>query len=107
MILNVEESILCLISFIAQSVSCVAHRSVRRSSFLKVGFFETNWQVGAEMSWFLRANEAGLRIRVLPGLVLLRRIHEQNKGITKRDFITQRAHILKMALDRRRKDQAE
>jgi glycosyltransferase involved in cell wall biosynthesis len=75
---------------------------IKRQAFFRVGLFETKWKVGAEMSWYLRAQETGLKIMILPDLVLLRRIHESNKGITKRSFINQRAQILKTALDRRR-----
>jgi len=76
---------------------------IKREAFFHVGLFETNWEVGAEMSWYLRAMEIGLHIMILPDLVLLRRLHESNKGITKRRFITQRAQILKASLDRRRR----
>jgi len=75
---------------------------IKRQAFFRVGLFETRWKIGAEMSWYLRAKEAGLKIMILPDLVLLRRIHESNKGITKRSFINQRAQILKAALNRRR-----
>jgi glycosyltransferase involved in cell wall biosynthesis len=76
---------------------------IRREVYFRVGQFETSWVVGAEMSWYLRAKEMGLNLMILPDLVLLRRIHESNKGITKRQFITQRAQILKASLDRRRR----
>jgi len=76
---------------------------IKREVFFRVGLFETNWEVGAEMSWYLRAMEIGLHIMILPDLVLLRRLHESNKGITKRRFITERAQILKASLDRRRR----
>jgi glycosyltransferase involved in cell wall biosynthesis len=75
---------------------------INRQTFFRVGLFETQWTVGAEMSWYLRSQETGLKIMILPDLVLLRRIHESNKGIVKRSFINQRAQILKAALDRRR-----
>ena len=75
---------------------------IKRQAFFRVGLFETQWTVGAEMSWYLRAREMGLKIMILPDLVVLRRIHENNKGIAKRSFINQRAQILKAALDRRR-----
>jgi len=75
---------------------------IKRQAFFRVGLFETQWTVGADMSWYLRAQETGLKIMILPDLVLLRRIHENNKGIVKRSFINQRAQILKAALDRRR-----
>jgi len=75
---------------------------IKRQSFYRVGLFEPRWKIGAEMNWYLRAQEEGLKIMMLPDLVLLRRIHENNKGITKRSFINQRTKILKEALDRRR-----
>lgn len=76
---------------------------IKRDAFSRVGPFETNWQVGEVMSWYLRATELELRIMMLPVCVYMRRLHENNKGITKRQFITQRVQILKASLDRRRK----
>jgi glycosyltransferase involved in cell wall biosynthesis len=76
---------------------------IRRRSFFRVGLFETEWVVGAEMSWYLRAKEIGLQVKILADLVLLRRIHKNNKGLTRRQFISQRAEVLKASLDRRRK----
>jgi glycosyltransferase involved in cell wall biosynthesis len=75
---------------------------IKKDFFFKVGLFETNWKVGSEMSWFLRAKEIQLMLKILPELVLLRRIHTTNKGITNREYISQRAKILKASLDRRR-----
>lgn len=75
---------------------------IKRQSFFKVGLFETEWKVGAEMSWFLRANEIPLSLKILPETVLQRRIHTTNKGITNREFLSQRARIIKASLDRRR-----
>jgi glycosyltransferase involved in cell wall biosynthesis len=75
---------------------------IKSDSFFRVGLFETQWKVGAEMSWYLRAQETGLSMLMLPDLVLLRRIHERNKGITHRSFVHQRTQILKAAITRRR-----
>ena len=78
---------------------------VKRTSFFRVGFFETKWTVGEFMSWVLRANELGLRKKMLPEVGVWRRIHESNKGIRLRGQNSQRLHILKASLDRRRKQQ--
>ncbi len=75
---------------------------IKREAFSRVGLFETQWVVGTDMSWYLRAMEKGLSMVILSDLVLLRRLHKQNKGITKRSFINQRVQILKAALDRQR-----
>lgn len=77
---------------------------IKREAFFRVGLFEPQWVVGAEMSWYLRAKEKGLSMVMLPDLVLLRRLHKQNKGITQRKFINQRLHILKASLDRQRSE---
>lgn len=74
---------------------------IRRDTFVRVGFFE-NWVVGQSVSWYMRASELGLRMVMLPDVVFMRRLHETNKGITKRQFMNQRVRILKAALDRRR-----
>lgn len=75
---------------------------IKRDAFFRVGLFETNWQVGQDMNWYLRATELGLRMIMLPDCVYMRRLHETNKGITHRQFIKQRIQILKASLDRRR-----
>lgn len=76
---------------------------IKRAAFFRVGLFETNWQVGQDVSWMMRAKEQGLRALMLPDLVYMRRLHKTNKGITHREFINDRVRILKAALDRRRK----
>src|SRR5262249_21627524 len=75
---------------------------IRRESFFGVGIFETVWDVGTDMSWHLRAREAGLRMKMLPDIVLQRRLHQENRGRTHRHLMGQRLRILKESLDRRR-----
>ncbi len=75
---------------------------VRRSAFERVGPFEAGWRVGEFVDWYLRATEAGLRERVLPEVVLRRRLHKTNQGIRERAAATDYARILKASLDRRR-----
>ncbi len=75
---------------------------LRREAHVRVGPFETRWRVGQDMSWYMRARDAGLSILVLPELVLRRRLHGANKGIVEEDPLRQRLLIVKAALDRRR-----
>ena len=75
---------------------------IKREAFSRVGKFESKWQVGEDMSWILRAKEQALRTILLPELLYMRRLHENNKGITLRQFNQQRVQILKASLDRRR-----
>lgn len=76
---------------------------IKKTAFFRVGMFETNWKVGQDVSWIMRAKEMGLGTHMLPDLLYMRRLHKSNKGITHREFINDRVKILKAALDRRRK----
>jgi glycosyltransferase involved in cell wall biosynthesis len=76
---------------------------VRRDLFENVGFFHENLQVGETISWFARAMEYNLNIKVLPDLVALRRIHGNNHSTRfKREKNRAIIQILKTSLDRRR-----
>jgi glycosyltransferase involved in cell wall biosynthesis len=75
---------------------------IRRESFLKVGMFSVIYQVGEGIDWYLRAKEADLKMYLLSEVVLWRRIHDTNSGITRRAFVTDYVKILKQSIDRRR-----
>jgi glycosyltransferase involved in cell wall biosynthesis len=75
----------------------------RRDTFERVGKFNQQWRSGEFMDWYLRAIELGLTSHMLPDVVLHRRLHETNHGITARDTRGDYHRILKASLDRRRK----
>ncbi len=75
---------------------------IRREAFSRVGMFETDWQVGEFVAWYLRAMEAGLRTVMLADVVMKRRLHASNQGVEKRDYRADYVRILKASLDRRR-----
>jgi len=74
----------------------------RRTAFERTGPFETQWKVGEFVSWYQRAMDLGLRAKVIPELVLRRRVHGGNQGIKERGALADYARIVKAALDRRR-----
>jgi len=76
---------------------------IARDAFLRVGLFETNYQVGEFIDWYLRAIEKGLKSMMLPEIVMKRRLHAANIGIRERRSQTDYVRILKASLDRRRK----
>jgi len=75
---------------------------IKRDSFLKVGLFDTSTKVGEFIDWFARAKEANLKIKMLPNLVLKRRIHEENTSLQHRRGGVDFTQILKASIDRRR-----
>jgi glycosyltransferase involved in cell wall biosynthesis len=75
---------------------------IRREAWERVGGFDARWHIGEFVHWWARATELGLRWRMLPEVVLERRLHEDNQGIRGRAESVQYVRILKAALDRRR-----
>jgi glycosyltransferase involved in cell wall biosynthesis len=76
---------------------------VRRASFARVGPFDTGLRLGDFIDWFARAQDLGLRMRMLPEAVLLRRVHDRNISRLHRASRSDYVRILKAALDRRRR----
>ncbi|NOY98886.1 MAG: glycosyltransferase family 2 protein [Chloroflexi bacterium] len=76
---------------------------VKRDLFGVVGLFHEELKVGEAISWFARVLECKPKMKVLPDLVAMRRIHGNNHSIQhqqeKDKAIMQ---ILKASLDRRR-----
>lgn len=81
---------------------CSSTMLVKRQAFWEVGPFDPDLSIGEDMDWYLRAQEAGLKMTMLPDLVCRRRLHENNKGLRLKQQQIQRVRILKAALDRRR-----
>ncbi|MER3447561.1 MAG: glycosyltransferase family 2 protein [Candidatus Dadabacteria bacterium] len=76
---------------------------IRRNAFLRVGPFETRWQVGEFIDWYLKAVERDLKSLMMPEVVLKRRLHNTNTVIRERKSQTDYIRILKASLDRRRR----
>ena len=75
---------------------------VRRAAYDRVGPLDLRWTVGECIDWFARAAEFGLRRRLLPDVVLRRRLHQTNLSRLAPDPKTSYVQVVKMALDRRR-----
>ncbi|MGH7886106.1 MAG: glycosyltransferase family 2 protein, partial [Thermodesulfobacteriota bacterium] len=68
---------------------------IRKSNFLIVGHFTNNKSLGADLDWYLRAEEKRLKIMMLDTVLLKRRIHNSNTGILQRDNRTDYVKHLK------------
>lgn len=51
---------------------------VRRGTLDEVGHFDPSVRNGSDMDWFLRANEAGVRMAVVETVVMEKRVHDEN-----------------------------
>jgi glycosyltransferase involved in cell wall biosynthesis len=77
---------------------------VKRTSFDKVGYFDSRWKNGESFAWILKAKEVGLKLEVVEDVLVKRRIHESNKGIlapstSKSDYL----RIIRESVNRRKK----
>lgn len=76
---------------------------IKTSSFHKVGLFNPKWRMGEFIDWMARAREHALTSKIVPGVFLLRRIHETNTGVTERPSRIDYLKIMRESLDRKKK----
>ena len=53
---------------------------IRRSVFEKVGFFDPQYRLSSDSDWFFRAKELGIQTETFPGVVLRKRVHDENES---------------------------
>jgi glycosyltransferase involved in cell wall biosynthesis len=75
---------------------------VKREAFERVGCFETHLKMGEFISWYSRATDLGVQVKMLPELLMWRRLHETNQGIRNRESRIDYVRLVKASLDRRR-----
>jgi glycosyltransferase involved in cell wall biosynthesis len=73
----------------------------RREAVARVGWFDTRWRTGEFVDWHARAQEAGLRMAVVPQVVVRRRVHSANLAGRTADERTDYARVVRTALERR------
>ena len=75
---------------------------VRRRAFNRVGGFSAALCIGETLDWVARADSLNLRSRCLPLLVLRRRLHTTNTGLTQQDRRPDYLAVARAALARKR-----
>jgi glycosyltransferase involved in cell wall biosynthesis len=75
---------------------------IKTDFFKKVGFFDPRWRVGEFIDWLARAKTLDVRMNILPDVLVSRRIHGTNTGVTKRHTLTDYVKIVKESLARKR-----
>ena len=75
---------------------------IRRATLLRVGRFAAEYSIGEFIDWYARAVEAGLKMHILPEVLVWRRIHGANSTLRQPRHRLEYARLVKAALDRRR-----
>ncbi|MBI3160119.1 MAG: glycosyltransferase family 2 protein [Chloroflexi bacterium] len=78
---------------------------IRRGSFERAGWFDPQHLASEFVAWVLQAEAKGLTSDVLPEVLTLRRLHDNNNGLRQRDLQSREyLALLKRRLDQRRRD---
>lgn len=72
--------------------------------FDEVGLFNEDLVLAEYIDWFSRAKDAGFLFDIIDDVVLKRRIHGNNIGITKRDHRIDYIKVLKQSINRKREN---
>ena len=72
--------------------------------FDEVGLFNEDLVLAEYIDWFSRAKDAGFLFDIIDDVVLKRRIHANNIGITKRDHRADYIKVLKQSINRKREN---
>jgi len=75
---------------------------LRRDAFHRVGYFRPGLKIAEWLDWCLRAREAGLRERMMPDVLVRRRVHGGNTSYRQIDHRPNLVRAIKESLDRRR-----
>ena len=74
----------------------------RREVFERVGRFDPDLFLGDDTDWFMRAREAGIKIKVHRDLVMYQRVHDNNSTANKVKFNYYVFKVLKKAKNRKK-----
>ncbi len=85
----------------AQASPLISCLLARRTAFDRVGVLRTDSKAEF-VDWYLRAREAGLKMRTLDAPLVRRRIHSANFTLQHKDVPREYVQVLKASLDRRR-----
>lgn len=81
---------------------CPAAMLIRRDALARVGAFSTRWRLGEFVDWYARAMDARLCSRVLPEVLVRRRLHLTNSGLVRPESQLDYSRVLRAVLARRR-----
>jgi glycosyltransferase involved in cell wall biosynthesis len=74
----------------------------RRSSFMRVGLFDPRLRVGELIDWISRAQQCGVKVAMIPRVVVRRRLHSTNLGRLEPQSRIDYVRALKAKIDRKR-----
>lgn len=80
---------------------CVGTLVARKDVFEHVGNFDASYGHAKDVDWFVRAKEAGMRMAILPQILLHRRLHSCNRSYRTEARISDLLRVVKSSIDRK------
>jgi glycosyltransferase involved in cell wall biosynthesis len=74
----------------------------RRAVFDVVGAFDESYEHAKDVDWFIRAREAGLRMAILPDILLRRRLHGSNRSFSQQSRKLEFMRAVRSSIERGR-----
>jgi glycosyltransferase involved in cell wall biosynthesis len=74
---------------------------VRRSAFDRLGLFREDMKRGSDVDWILRARDAGMNLRLVEDVLLVRRMHAANSSIDAELFTTELLRATRASVHRK------
>ncbi len=75
---------------------------IKKSTFLEVGYFSTDYKTGEFIEWCARTREKNLKVHIVPEILLKRRIHNNNYTLINKHLKNDYAKIVRDMLLRRK-----
>lgn len=76
---------------------------VKKSLFSKIGLFSVDFNVGEDVDWFARANDAKIPMKTIDRVLLHKRVHDTNLSLNSKDNNKNLLTILRKSIERKRK----
>ena len=77
---------------------------VRRRAFERIGLYREDMRLGSDVDWILRAQDAGMKTRLVEEVLLLRRMHGANSSRDGERFMGELLRAARASVRRKRSD---
>jgi GT2 family glycosyltransferase len=74
----------------------------RRQAFDRCGLYREDMRLGSDIDWVCRAQDAGMKLKLIEEVLLLRRMHRANSSINDALFTSELLRVARASVQRKR-----
>ena len=79
---------------------------VRRQAFERCGLYREDMRLGSDIDWLCRAQDAGMKSKLVEEVLLFRRMHRSNSSIDEPLFMSELLRVARASVQRKRSKSA-